>query len=174
MYLCAGYYTHVLHTNYVITWTTPHCVLTLRLIGLAFDVYDGHRRTVSKTPRHQNFAEFSLNQRHYSFCGTRDAPVLDLYWFAPRVSKPWGVFSVLCVSFFGCRRELQLTPFICSQVAVFTLFWLCFRRSWAQSRRRRRCGWCRRSWRSRDTRISSAASWSVRRWATTCKMVSKG
>lgn len=22
----------------------PHCVLTLRLIGLAFDVYDGHKK----------------------------------------------------------------------------------------------------------------------------------
>ncbi len=46
VYLCAGYYTHVHNTNYVITWTTPHCVLTLRLIGLAFDVYDGRRRQV--------------------------------------------------------------------------------------------------------------------------------
>lgn len=26
--------------NYDITWTMPHCVLTLRLIGLSFDIAD--------------------------------------------------------------------------------------------------------------------------------------
>ena len=35
-----GYYT-TMTDEYVVKWTTPHCVLTLRLIGLAFDVYDG-------------------------------------------------------------------------------------------------------------------------------------
>ena len=28
---------------YQVSWTTPHCVLTLRLIGLTFDLYDGER-----------------------------------------------------------------------------------------------------------------------------------
>ncbi len=46
VYLCVGYYNNVTGTSYVITWTTPHCVLTLRLIGLAFDVYDGRQRQV--------------------------------------------------------------------------------------------------------------------------------
>ena len=27
--------------SYDIMWTMPHCVLTLRLIGLAFNLYDG-------------------------------------------------------------------------------------------------------------------------------------
>lgn len=30
--------------TYDIKWSMPHCVLTLRLIGLAFDVFDGHRK----------------------------------------------------------------------------------------------------------------------------------
>jgi lysophospholipid acyltransferase 5 len=30
--------------TYDIKWSMPHCVLTLRLIGLAFDVYDGHKK----------------------------------------------------------------------------------------------------------------------------------
>jgi len=41
-YLLIGYYTTATET-YDITWTMPHCVLTLRLIGLAFDVSDGQR-----------------------------------------------------------------------------------------------------------------------------------
>ena len=27
--------------DYVVNWTMPHCVLCLRLIGVAMDVYDG-------------------------------------------------------------------------------------------------------------------------------------
>jgi len=33
--------------SYTIKWTTPHCVLTLRLIGLVWDVYDGRVKPVS-------------------------------------------------------------------------------------------------------------------------------
>jgi len=33
--------------SYTIKWTTPHCVLTLRLIGLVWDVYDGRIKPVS-------------------------------------------------------------------------------------------------------------------------------
>lgn len=41
-YLMVGYYVTATET-YDITWTMPHCVLTLRLIGLAFDIADGQR-----------------------------------------------------------------------------------------------------------------------------------
>lgn len=41
-YLMYGYYKTSTET-YDITWTMPHCVLTLRLIGLAFDISDGQR-----------------------------------------------------------------------------------------------------------------------------------
>lgn len=42
-YLLLGYY--FTETNdYDITWTMPHCVLTLRAIGLVFDVYDGKKK----------------------------------------------------------------------------------------------------------------------------------
>lgn len=41
-YLLIGYYYTGTET-YDIKWTMPHCVLTLRLIGLAFDVSDGQR-----------------------------------------------------------------------------------------------------------------------------------
>jgi hypothetical protein len=33
--------------KYDIKWTIPHCVLTLRLIGQAFDAYDGQKKEVS-------------------------------------------------------------------------------------------------------------------------------
>ncbi|XP_074540434.1 lysophospholipid acyltransferase 5 isoform X1 [Halichoeres trimaculatus] len=39
-YLLAGYY-YTATEEYDIKWTMPHCVLTLKLIGLAFDFYDG-------------------------------------------------------------------------------------------------------------------------------------
>uniref|UniRef100_A0A3P8R6V7 Lysophospholipid acyltransferase 5 n=1 Tax=Astatotilapia calliptera TaxID=8154 RepID=A0A3P8R6V7_ASTCA len=40
LYLLAGYY-YTATEEYDIKWTMPHCVLTLKLIGLAFDYYDG-------------------------------------------------------------------------------------------------------------------------------------
>uniref|UniRef100_A0A8C6YSW3 Uncharacterized protein n=1 Tax=Nothoprocta perdicaria TaxID=30464 RepID=A0A8C6YSW3_NOTPE len=39
-YLMAGYY-FTATEHYDIKWTMPHCVLTLKLIGLAIDYYDG-------------------------------------------------------------------------------------------------------------------------------------
>lgn len=41
-YLLFGYY-YTSTETYDITWTMPHCVLTLKLIGLAFDISDGKR-----------------------------------------------------------------------------------------------------------------------------------
>ncbi|XP_012263118.2 lysophospholipid acyltransferase 5 [Athalia rosae] len=43
MYLLVGYYATSTE-DYDIKWTMPHCVLTLRLIGLAFDVCDGKQK----------------------------------------------------------------------------------------------------------------------------------
>uniref|UniRef100_A0A7N8XNZ1 Lysophospholipid acyltransferase 5 n=1 Tax=Mastacembelus armatus TaxID=205130 RepID=A0A7N8XNZ1_9TELE len=40
IYLLAGYYCTATE-EYDIKWTMPHCVLTLKLIGLSFDYYDG-------------------------------------------------------------------------------------------------------------------------------------
>jgi len=41
-YLVWGYFAYS-SNDYDINWLMPHCVLTLRLIGLAFDVYDGNK-----------------------------------------------------------------------------------------------------------------------------------
>ena len=41
-YLLVGYY-FTESEGYDICWTMPHCVLSLRLIGLTFDCYDGDR-----------------------------------------------------------------------------------------------------------------------------------
>ncbi|KAA0703141.1 Lysophospholipid acyltransferase 5 [Triplophysa tibetana] len=40
IYLLMGYY-YTATDEYDIKWTMPHCVLTLKLIGLALDYYDG-------------------------------------------------------------------------------------------------------------------------------------
>uniref|UniRef100_F6VQS7 Lysophospholipid acyltransferase 5 n=1 Tax=Ornithorhynchus anatinus TaxID=9258 RepID=F6VQS7_ORNAN len=44
-YLLAGYY-YTATDQYDIKWTMPHCVLTLKLIGLAIDYYDGGKDQV--------------------------------------------------------------------------------------------------------------------------------
>ncbi|XP_057668439.1 lysophospholipid acyltransferase 5 [Diorhabda carinulata] len=41
-YLLIGYF-YTSTGDYDITWTMPQCILTLRLIGVAFDLYDGHQ-----------------------------------------------------------------------------------------------------------------------------------
>lgn len=45
-YLMTGYYLTTTE-NYDIKWTMPQCVLTLRLIGLAFDLSDGSQQEVN-------------------------------------------------------------------------------------------------------------------------------
>lgn len=40
IYLLAGYY-YTATGEYDIKWTMPHCVLTLKLVGLSFDYFDG-------------------------------------------------------------------------------------------------------------------------------------
>lgn len=42
VYLVVGCYLTQIGNNYSITWTLPQCVLTLRLIAVTFDVFDGY------------------------------------------------------------------------------------------------------------------------------------
>ena len=48
LHLTVGYWATATST-YDIKWTMPQCVLTLRLIGLAFNVYDGSQPQVGLT-----------------------------------------------------------------------------------------------------------------------------
>ncbi|OWK03596.1 LPCAT3 [Cervus elaphus hippelaphus] len=54
-YLLAGYYSTATGT-YDIKWTMPHCVLTLKLIGLAIDYYDGGKDQKSLSSEQQIYA----------------------------------------------------------------------------------------------------------------------
>ena len=47
-YLNVGY---IVNNSFgpTVSWTTPHCVLCLRLIGVACDVYDGTKKNVKET-----------------------------------------------------------------------------------------------------------------------------
>uniref|UniRef100_A0A493T1F6 Lysophospholipid acyltransferase 5 n=1 Tax=Anas platyrhynchos platyrhynchos TaxID=8840 RepID=A0A493T1F6_ANAPP len=54
-YLMAGYY-FTATEHYDIKWTMPHCVLTLKLIGLAIDYYDGGKDLEFLTPEQRRFA----------------------------------------------------------------------------------------------------------------------
>ncbi|KAK0061464.1 lysophospholipid acyltransferase 5 [Biomphalaria pfeifferi] len=42
-YLVVGYFTQISQHEFGISWTMPHCVLTLRLSAVAFDYYDGKK-----------------------------------------------------------------------------------------------------------------------------------
>uniref|UniRef100_A0A8C6WYG0 Lysophospholipid acyltransferase 5 n=1 Tax=Neogobius melanostomus TaxID=47308 RepID=A0A8C6WYG0_9GOBI len=46
IYLLAGYY-YTATEEYDIKWTMPHCVLTLKLVGLAWDYYDGGQENLN-------------------------------------------------------------------------------------------------------------------------------
>ncbi|XP_060618574.2 lysophospholipid acyltransferase 5 isoform X1 [Anolis sagrei] len=54
VYLMAGYY-YTATEHYDIKWTMPHCVLTLKLIGLVIDYYDGRKEVESLTPEQQKY-----------------------------------------------------------------------------------------------------------------------
>ncbi|KAG8435770.1 hypothetical protein GDO86_013639 [Hymenochirus boettgeri] len=53
-YLLGGYY-YTATDNYDIKWTMPHCVLTLKLIGLTFDYYDGGKNKESLTEEQKRY-----------------------------------------------------------------------------------------------------------------------
>ncbi|XP_042528406.1 lysophospholipid acyltransferase 5 [Dipodomys spectabilis] len=54
-YLLAGYY-YTATGTYDIKWTMPHCVLTLKMIGLAIDYFDGGKDQNSLTPEQRKYA----------------------------------------------------------------------------------------------------------------------
>ncbi|XP_077454378.1 lysophospholipid acyltransferase 5 isoform X1 [Stigmatopora argus] len=58
-YLLAGYY-YTATEEYDIKWTMPHCVLTLKLIGLAFDYYDGGKEPADVSAQHKSAALLSV------------------------------------------------------------------------------------------------------------------
>ncbi|KAI9302032.1 MBOAT, membrane-bound O-acyltransferase family-domain-containing protein, partial [Cunninghamella echinulata] len=61
VYLLLGYY-FTATNDYDISWTMPQCILCLRLMGFAFDYYDGHQTKVSTTA-----SSTSLNKLPMSF-----------------------------------------------------------------------------------------------------------
>lgn len=78
-YLFFGYVVNATD-SYDVKWTTPQCILCLRLIGLAWDVYDGHQPEeslspeqkyyrITKTPSFMELFGFS-----YCFCGCLSGP----------------------------------------------------------------------------------------------------
>jgi len=78
-FLFVGYVVNATE-NYDVKWTTPQCILCLRLIGLAWDVYDGHQPEetlseeqkyfrITKKPSFMEMFGFS-----YCFCGCLSGP----------------------------------------------------------------------------------------------------
>lgn len=78
-YLLIGYIVNATD-SYDVKWTTPQCILCLRLIGLAWDAYDGQQKEenlseeqkfyrITKTPGFMEIFGFS-----YCFCGCLSGP----------------------------------------------------------------------------------------------------
>ncbi|KAM8826283.1 lysophospholipid acyltransferase 5 isoform 1-T1 [Synchiropus picturatus] len=55
VYLLAGYY-YTATGEYDIKWTMPHCVLTLKLIGLSLDYFDGAKEPSQLSPEQKDSA----------------------------------------------------------------------------------------------------------------------
>ncbi|KAM8870208.1 lysophospholipid acyltransferase 5 isoform 1-T1 [Spinachia spinachia] len=55
VYLLAGYY-YTATEEYDIKWTMPQCVLTLKLVGLSYDYYDGGKEPSQLTSEQKNSA----------------------------------------------------------------------------------------------------------------------
>jgi len=83
IYLSVGYYINATD-NYDVKWTTPQCILCLRLIGLAWDVYDGQQKEetlsadqldlcIKENPSFMEIFGFS-----FCFCGFLGGPQFSL------------------------------------------------------------------------------------------------
>ncbi|XP_022071237.2 lysophospholipid acyltransferase 5 isoform X2 [Acanthochromis polyacanthus] len=59
IYLLAGYY-YTATEEYDIKWTMPHCVLTLKLVGMSFDYYDGGKEPSQLNPEQKKAALSSV------------------------------------------------------------------------------------------------------------------
>ncbi|XP_071840158.1 lysophospholipid acyltransferase 5-like [Apostichopus japonicus] len=65
-YLLAAYYC-VSTDGYDIIWTTPHCIITLRMMGIAFDLFDG------QTPKEK------LSKDQQATCISKAPSLLELF-----------------------------------------------------------------------------------------------
>jgi lysophospholipid acyltransferase 5 len=74
-------------STYDISWTTPFCIMTLRMTALVMDVYDGHQKNVKTKPEQLKTAIFDkpnlIEIAAYSLCfaGTLTGPLLSLKHF---------------------------------------------------------------------------------------------
>ena len=130
-YLLVGYYINATD-GYDVKWTTPHCVLVLRLIGVVFDVLDGRSKPVSsiqeskvrEKPKileknlHQNFLDLNLPIKipfDWEFRSSSDLLHIDLItvtrggfslvWFS--LVFDWALFRTINVDQCGGKTESE-------------------------------------------------------------------
>ena len=93
-YLCIEYYTLSLEENrqYKISWSTPHCVLTLKLIGLTWDLYDGAQQvsllSLPPTLSHPHPLPFSSSFSPSYLLSLPPSPLLLLLSLPPNFPPP--------------------------------------------------------------------------------------
>lgn len=96
-------------TEYVVNWTMPHCVLCLRLIGLAFDVADGrHYESLKEEQRETALRERPSALQTFSYA----------FFFGGSLVGPQ----------FPCKRYLDFIngSLIPAQLSAYTPNWYAF------------------------------------------------
>ena len=72
------------YVDYDISWTMPQCVLCLRLIGVAIDVYDGGRPKDKLSKNEAAQGQYSMEKHEVHFVShARSFPPSDQWKSAP-------------------------------------------------------------------------------------------
>lgn len=99
-YLLAGYF-YTQTSTYGYHWTIPHCVLTLRLIAISFNLYDGYRcKLKNKSCEHEehlhkvpNLLEFFA---HCLFpCSFLVGPQFEFYIFHSFIQRKDQTYKIM-------------------------------------------------------------------------------
>ncbi|UYV68587.1 LPCAT3 [Cordylochernes scorpioides] len=115
MYLLTAYF-YTSSRDYDIKWTLPHCVITLRLIALAFNVYDGTKKfdqlseDQKKTALHRTPSLLEISGYCYFFGGFMVGPQFSMTQYLSFVHKriPPNAFSGKPSCFFAAFSKLFL------------------------------------------------------------------
>ncbi|CAG2241365.1 LPCAT3 [Mytilus edulis] len=94
LYLVIAYYKC---TDQTLTWTTPQCVICLRLTAVVFDVYDG-QKSKEKLSEDQKESAISEVPSLLAICG-------QTYYFGTFLAGPQGNTLTQCT--FNIKRYLQ-------------------------------------------------------------------
>ncbi|UYV68586.1 LPCAT3 [Cordylochernes scorpioides] len=127
MYLLTAYF-YTSSRDYDIKWTLPHCVITLRLIALAFNVYDGTKKfdqlseDQKKTALHRTPSLLEISGYCYFFGGFMVGPQFSMTQYLSFVHKriPPNAFSGKPSCFFCSIQQAIFRSFGLSSLSTWS------------------------------------------------------